>query len=45
MASSAGSLSFADDKLKQGGYWAGDQGSVAIDRRWVSHAVLMYLEY
>jgi hypothetical protein len=39
MASSADSLSFADDKLKHGGYWAGDRGSVAIDRRWISQAV------
>ena len=39
MASSADSLSFADDKLKHGGYWAGDQGLVAIDRRWISQAV------
>jgi hypothetical protein len=39
MASSADLLSFADDNLKHGGYWAGDQGSVAIDRRWSSQAV------
>jgi hypothetical protein len=39
MASSADSLSFADDKLKHGGYWAGDQGLVAIDRRWIIQAV------
>jgi hypothetical protein len=39
MASSADSLSFADDKLKHGGYWAGDQGLVAVDRRWISQAV------
>jgi hypothetical protein len=44
MASSADSLSFADDKLKHGGYWAGDQGSVAIDRRWISQALVTYLE-